>query len=500
MLQHSFVLDALGTTGADTFSHFEMLLEEHRRMDTEKENQETSSCTATTTSTRSVPSRLARLVPTIGKFHTHLPLRKAFEVYNAKHCLTARKHIQISFNEIRHIMNLAQIMAFCPENESEAREQNKDLLPSIKDATITPDPSNTQNNDVTGQFRGPKFISFDGDQTLYSDGANFESNLELAYYLYLLLKNGVTVAVVTAAGYEYKTEKYEYRLSGLLRYFQQMGLTEQECERFYLFGGECNYLIQLKSDFKLHPVREDGPGGWCTSTKHMPDAPANWKENQVQELLNVAEECVHKTVKEMNLRGRVIRKKRSVGLVPTARGNHNSSSDMTRESLDETVLRIHEVLGKMNEGQGPGLPYCAFNGGSDCWIDCGNKRVGVQILQSYTGIVAEQTLHIGDQFLNTGNDYAARAVSPCIWIINPQETTYILKSILRLAGVSVTLPTKDIEASLVTIDAKELHHEDGKPLSGSEKRGSSVDFNEMERRACAVQTMDVYTGDTSTTK
>lgn len=417
MLQHSFVLDALETTGADTFSHFEMLLEEHRRMDTEKENQETSGCP--TTSTRSVPSRLARLVPTIGKFHTHLPLRKAFEVYNAKRkyrarppplapldrvlssrcfltnnysltcfadCLTARKHIQISFNEIRHIMNLAQIMAFCPENESEVREQNKDLLPSIKDATITPDPPNAQNNDVTGQFRGPKFISFDGDQTLYSDGANFESNLELAYYLYLLLKNGVTVAVVTAAGYEYKTEKYEYRLSGLLSYFQQMGLTEQECERFYLFGGECNYLIQLKSDFKLHPVREDGPGGWCTSTKHMPDAPANWKENQVQELLNVAEVCVHKTVKELNLRGRVIRKKRSVGLVPAARGNHNSSSDMTRESLDETVLRIHEVLDKMNEGQGPGLPYCAFNGGSDCWIDCGNKRVGVQILQSYTGM------------------------------------------------------------------------------------------------------------------
>ena len=109
-------------------------------------------------------------------------------------------------------------------------------------------------------------------------------------------------------------------------------------------------------------------------------------------------------------------------------------------------------------------------------------------------------MHIGDQFLNTGNDYAARAVSPCIWIINPQETTYILKSILRLAGVSVTLPTNDIEASSVPIDAKELQHKDGKALPGSEKRGSSVDFNEMERRARAVQTMDVYTGDTSSTK
>jgi hypothetical protein len=123
MLTHSFVLDALETTGAgkpkiiimvllygdvgdfppfspniiffllpkDTFSHFEMLIEEHRRLD--ESNR---------------PSRLNTLVPTIGKFHTHLPLRQAFEIYNEKHRLTSRKHIQISFNEIRHILNLAR--------------------------------------------------------------------------------------------------------------------------------------------------------------------------------------------------------------------------------------------------------------------------------------------------------------------------------------------------------------------------------------------------------
>lgn len=39
------------------------------------------------------------------------------------------------------------------------------------------------------------------------------------------------------------------------------------------------------------------------------------------------------------------------------------------------------------------------------------------VLQSYLGVPAVETLHIGDQFLNTGNDYAARDVSPCIWII-----------------------------------------------------------------------------------
>ena len=95
-------------------------------------------------------------------------------------------------------------------------------------------------------FHGPKLITFDGDQTLYSDGANFSSNRsELAHYIYLLLRNGVTIAVVTAAGYEYVSEKYEIRLSGLLRYFEEKGLSESDCSRFYLFGGECNYLLRV---------------------------------------------------------------------------------------------------------------------------------------------------------------------------------------------------------------------------------------------------------------
>lgn len=95
------------------------------------------------------------------------------------------------------------------------------------------------------QFNGPAMITFDGDQTLYTDGANFDSNPRLARYILELLRNGVVVAVVTAAGYEYNVEKYEYRLSGLLNYFKHQGLTPEECERFVLFGGECNYLVHV---------------------------------------------------------------------------------------------------------------------------------------------------------------------------------------------------------------------------------------------------------------
>jgi IMP-specific 5'-nucleotidase len=87
---------------------------------------------------------------------------------------------------------------------------------------------------VPHQLQGPRLVTLDGDQTLYSDGANFESNPSLAFYLYQLLRHGVAVAVVTAAGYEYNVENYEYRISGLLHYFQQRGLNEEDCGRFYL--------------------------------------------------------------------------------------------------------------------------------------------------------------------------------------------------------------------------------------------------------------------------
>ncbi|KXN69589.1 hypothetical protein CONCODRAFT_8011 [Conidiobolus coronatus NRRL 28638] len=36
----------------------------------------------------------------------------------------------------------------------------------------------------------------------------------------------------------------------------------------------------------------------------------------------------------------------------------------------------------------------------------GNKSIGVQLLQRYLKAGPEQTLHVGDQFLSTGNDYA----------------------------------------------------------------------------------------------
>ena len=561
MLMHSFVLDALATTGGDTFSHFEELVNEHRDMMCcnannilyEDGNGNGGGASSSTIDANLNPveprqSRLKRLVPTVGIFHTSLPLRKAYEIYNAKYRLDKRRHLAISFNEIRHIMNLAQIMAMTTtknykKEEEGIEDDNADHRSSrwsSSHSSILDSPSlvctkndsssaaadvmpefslNGNNNEVAevqvqaasvvsksksshqkskSKFNGPSLITFDGDQTLYSDGANFESNPKLANYLYLLLKNDVTVAVVTAAGYEYDTSKYELRLSGLLQYFKNHSykLTKKQLNCFYLFGGECNYLLRLDSDYKLHPVNEIGPGGWMTSTKYLGlDSPANWSEHNITQLLDLAECSLKTSIEDQNLRNaRFIRKKRSVGLVPASLDD----APIPREALDETVLRVQDDLDKMlrsntTSSPTPSLPYCAFNGGRDVWVDVGNKRVGVQLLQSYLGVPAEETLHIGDQFLNTGNDYAARQTCPCIWITSPDETTYVLKSILRLAGIVPTTTVVGLVQQQQSSSSKLPPPKDNS--NESKKKGSNVDFTELERRTNAVGTMDVFTGE-----
>ena len=50
------------------------------------------------------------------------------------------------------------------------------------------------------------------------------------------------------------------------------------------------------------------------------------------------------------------------------------------------------------------------------------QRCAVQGLQEYLGIAPESTLHVGDQFLNTGNDWACRDACPTLWITSPDET------------------------------------------------------------------------------
>jgi IMP and pyridine-specific 5'-nucleotidase len=179
-LFHGFAL-GLPATYASTMSRIERMIEEHRKVQDDP----------------LAPSQLRERVPTVGKFHTPLPLEEAWRRYDTKYRVSSRRSVPPSFNEVRHTMNLAQVIQ----------------LPDLR------------------------LACFDGDGTLYADQGNF-SYMPLALVLIELMSSGVTVVLVTAAGYGYDGPKYETRLRALLDAFVdafvdvEEPLREQTLRRF----------------------------------------------------------------------------------------------------------------------------------------------------------------------------------------------------------------------------------------------------------------------------
>lgn len=398
-LYHSFALDAKDSY-IGTMAFFEELIEEHRRNPSR--------------------SRLLQLVPTVGIFHTPLPLVHAFKIYDNKYSISQRRHIAPSFNEIRHMLNLAQIIAI-----------GDDL----------------------------QFMSFDGDQTLYNDGGNFDAaNDELALAIIRLLCHNVKVSVITAASYGWDGEKYERRLRGLLDRFIEENMTKSQVENFFIFGGECNYLfrctIRNESDStcSLVSVAEEDNSVRIATRKAVllpvpielwhesGPKPHSWDSEEIKEILDVAEATMRNACTELRLRAKVLRKERTIGtfpggaemckVMPTGHG----SNRLKKEALDEIVLRVLEAL--RSHEPAFTLPVCVFNGGTDAWLDIGNKSIAVQALQSYLHLTPAQCIHVGDQFYNVGNDIAARETCACIWISSPRETGKVLQHVLKYKHIA----------------------------------------------------------------
>ena len=199
-----------------------------------------------------------------------------------------------------------------------------------------------------------KFITFDGDQTLYDDGQDFY-NSKLLRYIVKLLKNGVHVALVTAAGYKDAPEKYEKRLSGLLQGFRDMKVSSEVTSRFYVLGGECNYLFKCDSNGKLFSVPEEE---WHHEAK-------TWTSEEIRRLLDTAETSLRSTMANLKLRSTVIRKERAVGIIPGGKAGKSrepggsGGKSIRRELLDEAVLAVQHDLAI---AQPPiTVPFCAFN-------------------------------------------------------------------------------------------------------------------------------------------
>lgn len=129
--------------------------------------------------------------------------------------------------------------------------------------------------------------------------------------------------------------------------------------------------------------------------------PQYWDQEVIKTILDIAENTMKEAVEELKLRARILRKERAIGLFPggiemvSKYPIGHGSKKLKREALDEVVMRVLHKL-KHHDPQ-ISLPYCVFNGGTDAWVDIGNKSVGVSILQHYFDFPKNSCLHVGDQ-------------------------------------------------------------------------------------------------------
>lgn len=351
------------------------------------------------------PSKLRMLVPTAGPFFTRLPLEAAFKYQDRKRYISSRRYVAPSFNDVRLVLNSAQIMA------------------------------------VTATGGALQLATFDGDVTLYDDGQSLEPSNPVVPRLLDLLRKGVRVGIVTAAGYA-TADRYYERLHGLLdAVAESTDLTETQRRNVVIMGGEDNYLFEFEPS-SPHRLAHVPRSRWLTPEM------AAWRESDIAALLDVAEAALRECVRTMNLPAVIVRKDRAVGIVPS-----DPDFRIARESLEETVLVVQRILEAASLGSSSSIasataatsngtmsaplgrvPFCAFNGGRDVFVDIGDKSWGVTVCQQwFGGIPGQNTLHVGDQFLSAGsNDFKARSVGTTAWIASPAETVELLDELADL--------------------------------------------------------------------
>ncbi|GAB7364544.1 hypothetical protein MBLNU230_g5351t1 [Neophaeotheca triangularis] len=330
-------------------------------------------------------SKLKLLVPSVGDFFTRLPLREAFVWQDARRFISSRRFVAPSFNDVRLVLNTAQLMSLVRGGRLE-------------------------------------LVTFDGDVTLYDDGESLTRDNPCIPRILDLMATGTRVGIVTAAGYT-EAEKYYERLHGLLDAVAEADGEGKLEHKLVVMGGEANFLFTYEkaSACKLVPVEEKD---WM-----LPEM-RSWTEENVKDLLDVAEAALRDSVDCMQLPVQVLRKSRAVGIFPP------KGVRLSREQLEETVLVVQRIL-EMSEA-GKRIPFCAFNGGNDIFVDIGDKSWGVMACQNYFGgIEPSNSLHVGDQFLSAGaNDFKARLASTTAWIANPRETVQLLDEIEQLQKAS----------------------------------------------------------------
>lgn len=188
---------------------------------------------------------------------------------------------------------------------------------------------------------------------------------------------------MTAAGYTHAS-RYHARLHGLLDALaSSTTLTEQQKSSLVVMGGEANYLFAF-SPSSPHRLRAVPRSRWLTPEMRR------WREPDITALLDVAERALRDCVVNLRLPATVTRKDRAVGILP------EPGATIPRESLEETVLVVQRILeaaqGAATAASRDGksvakekVPFCAFNGGRDVFVDIGDKSWGVAVCQRWFG-------------------------------------------------------------------------------------------------------------------
>jgi IMP and pyridine-specific 5'-nucleotidase len=173
-------------------------------------------------------------------------------------------------------------------------------------------------------------VTFDGDVTLYDDGKCLELDNPVISKIMRLMERGSKIGIVTAAGYTEAVRYYE-RLFGLLQAIQTSNLPLEAKQNLIVLGGESNYCFKFDANspdlLRLVPREE-----WLLKEMML------WTEDDITELLDIAEDSLRDTVKNMRMEAVVVRKERAVGIIPT------DGQKFCRETLEETVLIVQKIL------------------------------------------------------------------------------------------------------------------------------------------------------------
>jgi IMP and pyridine-specific 5'-nucleotidase len=214
-------------------------------------------------------SKLRLLVPTVGTFFTPLLLHDAFIYQDSRRFISWRRFVPPSFNDLRLILNTAQVMSLVRSGPLE-------------------------------------LVTFDGDVTLYDDGDSLEPDSPIIPRIMQVLRRGTKVGIVTAAGYT-EARRYYERLHGLLDAVHRSELPSTQKQNLVVLGGESSYLFKY-SDGEPDRLKSVHRNEWLLDEMRL------WLEEDIVELLDLAELALKNCIDNLRLDALILRKERYVNM------------------------------------------------------------------------------------------------------------------------------------------------------------------------------------------